>query len=50
VANAIQETLDPGIRDKFILDRQYTSYNESRSGLRAELNLEELCVATDLLR
>ncbi|KAF8229018.1 FAD dependent oxidoreductase [Tricholoma matsutake] len=49
VADAIQETLDPSIHDKFAPDRQYSSHDESRSGFRAELDLHELCEATDLL-
>jgi len=49
VADAIQETLDPSIRDKFSLDREYTSRHESRSGHQAELDLDKLCVAADLL-
>ena len=49
VADAIQGTLDPDIRDKFALDRQYTSRSEARLGEPTELELGELCTAADLL-
>jgi len=49
VADAIQGTLDSAIRDKFALDRQYTSHHEIRLGGPTELDQEELCTTSDLL-
>jgi len=49
VADTIQGTLDPDLCDKFALDRQYTSRHDPRSGFPTELDLDELCIPTDLL-